>query len=1078
MLIGFTFSNSFAQKWREMMNDPNVNFYDVQEEFYKYHKKNQRRAKLLSLLNKENEKENEEQQEEFVQFKRWEWHTEQRVYPSGNRMAPINAFNNWMTEQQNAKFNTTMQLGNWSLMGPTTTIPTSGGGAGRMNCVRIHPTNSNIIYGGAAAGGFWISTNGGNSWATTTDNIPSLGVTAIAIDPVNTNIIYIGTGDGDGGDCNSVGVLKSTDGGLTWNSTGLNWLVQNGIQVSKLIIDPTNTNIIFAATSSGVFRSLDAAVTWARVLNNGGIKDIEFKPNSYNTIYACNANSFMRSTNGGNTFSIVTSGLPGTGSTSRLAIAVTEDDPTYVYVLASNTNGNGFKGLYKSTNSGSSFSQVSNSPNVLGWDSQGNDTGVQGWFDLAIDASPTNKNEVIVGGVNIWMSDDGGQTWALNAHWYGNGAPYVHADVHDLYYTSGTEFYVACDGGIFHTTNSGNTYSDLSNGLQIAQMYRLGCSFTDANLVIQGWQDNGTALYNSGSWDRVYGGDGMECLIDYSNANVMYCELYYGDILRSTNGGNSWVGITGSNLPETGDWVTPYVQDPVNPNTIYVGMNNVFKSTNQGNTWSQISTWGTSTLKCLAVAASNPNYIYASNGGTLYRTSNGGTSWTNLSNTLPGNTSITYLAISNTDPNKIWITLSGYQATSKVYTSDDGGQTWTNLTLNGGLPNLPANTIVNQTGTPNGVYVGTDVGVYYTDDSLGTWISFNNGLPNVDVNELEIHYPSGKLRAATYGRGLWETNLYNPASTAPITNFKAHKTLACPGDSIQFTDLTQNNPTSWSWIFPGGTPATSSIQNPVVYYNTPANFYNVELHTTNGNGADAMIKYGYMTVSANPVPTIQLSINDTICSNDYLLMYASQGVAYSWLPSGPQLSTYHPSTAGQYAVIVTDVFGCKDTSAYVTVVINQAPAAPVITQNDDTLCSNYTTGNQWYLNGVAINGATSQCYTVLAPGNYYCVYTDTNGCDVQSNTLIGMNDVNNWYSSFNVSPNPTTDLINIELTASLVADYIIELFDVAGKKVFTVNQKNTTVLSKKIDLSFLDKGSYNLVITTANGKVVKPIIKI
>ncbi len=290
MLIGFTFSNSFAQKWREMMNDPNVNFYDVQEEFYKYHKKNQRRAKLLSLLNKENEKENEEQQEEFVQFKRWEWHTEQRVYPSGNRMAPINAFNNWMTEQQNAKFNTTMQLGNWSLMGPTTTIPTSGGGAGRMNCVRIHPTNSNIIYGGAAAGGFWISTNGGNSWATTTDNIPSLGVTAIAIDPVNTNIIYIGTGDGDGGDCNSVGVLKSTDGGLTWNSTGLNWLVQNGIQVSKLIIDPTNTNIIFAATSSGVFRSLDAAVTWARVLNNGGIKDIEFKPNSYNTIYACNAN--------------------------------------------------------------------------------------------------------------------------------------------------------------------------------------------------------------------------------------------------------------------------------------------------------------------------------------------------------------------------------------------------------------------------------------------------------------------------------------------------------------------------------------------------------------------------------------------------------------------------------------------------------------------------------------------------------------------------------------------------------------------------------------------------------------------
>ncbi|HEY4798924.1 MAG TPA: hypothetical protein VII99_07600, partial [Bacteroidia bacterium] len=701
-------------------------------------------------------------------YKRWEWFVAPRVYPSGDR----SLLSKGMYEARdkylgnaNAKINPTiMQSGNWSLLGPTTSIPTGGGGAGRINCLAIDPANTNNLFVGSPAGGLWKSTNGGTTWSTKTDNLSVLGISDIAIDPVNPNVMYVATGDGDGGDSYSVGLLKSTDGGNTWNITGLSFSVIQNAEMSRVLVNPNNTNIVFAGTGMGVFRSTDAGVTWVKTLNISGIKDLEFKPGNPNVVYASSANGFYRSSNGGLSFATIYSGLPGSGS-SRMAIAVTPADSNYVYVLAGKSSNQGFLGLYRSIDGGTSFTAQSSSPNLLGWASNGSDVsaGGQAWYDLGFAASPTNKDEIVTGGVNIWRSTDGGVTWTINAHWTGSGAPYVHADIHTLMYLpgDGTTVFAGCDGGFFKTTNNGAAWNNLSNGLQVAEMYRLGCSATNPNIVLQGWQDNGTNEWSSGTWSQVIGGDGMECFVDWFNPSYMYGETYNGAFNRSANGGSSFAPIT-TGITETGAWVTPWGIDPKNPQTLYAGFSNVWKSTNRGTSWAKISSISAGQLESLTEAPSNPNYIYTASSGAIYKTTNGGTSWTNITTGLPG-AAITYITVSGKDPNRIWVSLSGYTNGNKVFKSVNGGASWINVSYD--LPNIPANCVVADTSSSlEGIYVGTDLGAYYIDSTRTSWIPFSNGLPNVKVDELEIQYSSKKLRAATYGRGLWETKLFSPAS--------------------------------------------------------------------------------------------------------------------------------------------------------------------------------------------------------------------------------------------------------------------------------------------------------------------------
>ncbi len=783
--------------------DPKENFYVTQQRYNKYFKEHEKEeAKERHEKSGKDLKIGSYEEQElggYELYKRWENFMAPRVYPSGDKTLASKAYEEYqkyLSQNSSQKnISSSIMSSTWQPIGPFG--DPSGSNAGRINAVEFDPVNPTGYWACAPDGGLWSSTNTGSSWTTNTDLLSAIGVSDVVFDPTNNQNMWMASGDGDAGDCYSIGVLKSTNGGVTWAATGLTFPISSGYRIWKLLINPLNKNCIFAATNGGLYRTRNGGTTWS-VVQAGAISDIEYRPGDTTTVYCCST-SFYQSTNGGTSFTNITSGLPTSASNNRLAIAVTPANNTYVYVVASSSANSGFLGFYQSTNNGTTFVSKATTPNLLGWASAGNDVGGQGWYTLSIAASPTNANEVVVGGVNMWRTTNQGTNWSLFAHWTGSGAPYVHADIHDIKYRSGTALYISCDGGVFQTTNSGTSFNAMNGNMNIAEIYKIGGSTNTYSRAITGHQDDGTNLF-TGGWSGTMGGDGMDCFIDATNDNVMYGEQYNGSFNRTLNGGASWTGIT-TGMTGTGAWVTPWHQDPAVANTIYGGRVQMFKSTNQGTNWAQIGTLpGAGTIVEFAVAPSNNQIIYVLKSGAVYKTINGGTSWTTVTGTLPvGSAALTSIVVSNTDPNKAWVTFSGYSTGNKVYQTLDGAATWTNYST--GLPNLPTNRVLYWNGTPDGLYVGCDVGIYYRDNSMATWVIYNTGLPNVKVEDLSIFYPLGKLRAATYGRGVWEADLYNTGTMAPIASFTSDKQFICPTMTVNFTDLSSFAPTSWNWVF-------------------------------------------------------------------------------------------------------------------------------------------------------------------------------------------------------------------------------------------------------------------------------------
>jgi PKD repeat protein/photosystem II stability/assembly factor-like uncharacterized protein len=886
--------------WVKMMQNPNANFYEVQQAFYEYWQ-----GKTI------------QKGKGYKVFKRWEAYMTPRVYPTGEMTQASQAYPNFINWARTNPISTDKSTsGDWQLLGPVGAPSNSG--AGRLNFVRFDPTTTNTIYVGAPDGGLWKSTNAGASWMPMTDQLTVIGCTDIAIDPTNTQTMYLATGDGDAADSYSIGILKSTDGGLTWNTTGLNWSVNQGRTISKIIMNPSNSSNLLVASNVGIFRTTDAGVTWTQE-DNRSFKDMEFKPNDPNTIYAA-GDVFVKSTNNGDTWSTITSGVPNSSGVQRIAIAVTEANENYVYILVGNNSDQGLLGVYRSTNSGTSFTQRhSSSPNLLGWESDGSDDGGQAFYDLTIAASPLNAEVIVIGGVNLWRSTNGGSSFTINGHWWGDVAPYVHADHHDIVFLPGTSTYFSAnDGGLFKTTNNGSSWTDLSNNLAIAQQYRIGLSATTESLLVAGHQDNGTNKFSGTSWTNIYGGDGMDCFIDRTNNNTIIASYVYGEHLRSTNGGSTWTDIY-SSLPNgagNADWLSVLHQDPVTANTYYAGgRSQLYKTTNAGSSWTTLgSPSGNGNIVEFAIAPSNNQVIYALKSNGVSKSTNGGSSWTNISSGLPTSSqSPTYVTTSNTDANVVYVTFSGYNASNKVFKSTNGGSTWTNIST--GLPNVPCNTIVFHNGSADeSVYIGTDVGVFYRNNNLSSWLMFSNGLPRVAVRDLEIFYPTLRLRAGTYGRGTWDSDLYSN-SAPPVADFMASSTSILTGQSITYSDLTTGLPTSYDWSFEGGDPSISTSINPIVTYNT-AGIYTVSLTVTNDFGTDTETKINYVTVSDPVLPVADFTANHTtICPYQGIRFTSTstgEPISHSWSFPGAETTSsteqnpiVYYITPGVYSVTLT-----------------------------------------------------------------------------------------------------------------------------------------------------------------------------
>ncbi len=854
-----TTTGLFAQEWVESMQDYNVNFYKVQEQFNTYWEKAEKKA--------EKDKKTMLQGEAgkglgYAQYKRWEHFWEERVAPSGNRPNPTLL---WQEAVAASGAVAGSNAGDWEAIGPfdAPNPPNSPyPGIGRINCITFHPTNGNIVWAGTPAGGLWKSTDGGVNWSTNTDQLPNLGVSAIAIDPQHPDTMFIATGDRDAGDTYSFGILKSTNGGLTWNATGLSFSIAQNVRACDLYIVPTNTQIVIAATRNGMYRTTDGGTTWTGV-KAGPFNQIAEDPSNPNKLFAGTTGSptrIYRSVDFGATFTQLSTGLP-TSNINRVEIVVSPQDSNYVYAVYSNGS-NGFDGLYQSTDGGDTWTQKSSTPNILGSSASGSGSGGQGWYDLCIAVSPTNKNQVFVGGVNIWRSNNQGAGWICVGSGYSSSVPYVHPDIHYFKWQPGTNhLYTGSDGGVFKTANTGTSWIPLYYNMNITQYYKISQSETNASILLGGAQDNGTHLKTGTFWDFVNGGDGMDNAIDHDNNMIMFASSQYGNFSRSINGGNSFYYLSALPPNGTGNWVTPIEIDPSNANKVYIGYDKVWRSIDKGITWAATSaqTVGTGNIDIMAIAPSNGQILYVSIDEKLYKSTNGGSSWTQLFS-LSGTSRITGITISTVDANHVWVTRSGYISGQKVYESGNGGTSWGNRS--GSLPNLPVNCIVYENGSLDGVYIGTDVGVYYRDATMTDWAPFYLGLPNVVVRDLEIHYPTNTLRAGTYGRGMWQTPLFSNFFNTPIADFTANPAAICTtNDIVTLTDKTAFGPSSWSWsIYPNtftyvnGT--SDSSQNPQVKF-TAKGQYSITLTATNGYGSNTKTIAKIIAVGGQPLPFVE-----------------------------------------------------------------------------------------------------------------------------------------------------------------------------------------------------------------------------
>ncbi len=812
---------SIAQPVVNATNASPVKLSDVIE---KYKKEHEEQGVTTRETDDETDAGNSEKEGGEYFYNRWLWYWKQHLDQDGYMVSPIKTWQEWQTYLQNNTLNntaakTTGNNAQWVFEG-TDSSGANGSGVGRINVVTFDPVDSNTFWIGSPGGGAWKTTNKGTTWTCMTDQNPLIAVSDIAINPLNANTVYLCTGDVDGGDYYSIGVLKSYDGGQSWSNIGPAWTTNNLREANSMVINPLDTNTIIMAASDGIRRSTNGGTTWT-IVAGGYFKQVLYNPSDTNVLYAVTylqpgssgSPQIFRSANGGLTW---TSVMLLSGAT-RIALAVTNANAAVVKAVAAKESDYSLFGIYGSTDTGKTFTvtykdscnganSVTGRPNILGDNTNGSDcTYGQGWYDLCIAINPTNANNVFVGGINTWYSTNGGTSWTISNHGYGGSGAKVHPDKHCLKFNplNSHRLYEGNDGGIYWSDNassSTSTWNNATNGLGVTEFYRVAVSGV-ATYEVAGAQDVGCKYVQNKKYKDANGGDGMECQMDYADSTVYYCESEYGAINRHTLAGASTA--ISNNIPYLANeqaaagWVTPYIIEPTCHTCLLAGFQRVYKSTNEGTTWTPMGTAALTTDDLLRVVTTlaDSNTIYALDDGQhkAYFTHNGGTTWGSINTRYSGSPSD--IKADPHNKNRVWITYSGYGGGS-VAEFDSSNTTsippyWTSMTYN--LPLVPVNCIEIDTSNMS-LYIGTDVGVFYKDTTMSDWQAYNTGMPVVRVDDIQINYAKNEVWAATYGRSLWKSPKQTGFLGVSIVPFALNSLIVSPNPNHgSFTINVTNN---------------------------------------------------------------------------------------------------------------------------------------------------------------------------------------------------------------------------------------------------------------------------------------------
>lgn len=714
-----------------------------------------------------------------------------RAYP--NEDIPADAFFNAYKEMQEVRLNKTFKFGSnnhWQTFGPHNT-------GGRTLSLAFNPQNPNTIYAGSASGGLWRSYTAGvgvDAWHYVSTGFPVLGVSSITFVPNDSNTIYLGTGEvynyagaGHGAAYRNlrgtygIGILKTTDGGRSWFKS-LDWSYSSQKGVWAVKVNPLNPNTVFANTTEGVFRSYDGGLKWTQVNNIIMGTDIEINPVDTNIILSSHGNfasegfGIYRSSDGGDTWNHITEGLPATFN-GKILLDIYKENPDIVYASIGHgfTSTTGASWLCKSTDSGLTWTILT----------QTDYSKHQGWFshDVAIDQM--NPNNLIVIGIAVWKSTDGGSTiiqkstGTLNLGRPPIGGPdggpdYTHADAHTIiqHPLHQNVFYIGTDGGVFRTTDSGETFQACNGRYQTTQFYNgTSSSQLDSLKAVGGLQDNSTVIYDGDlAWIRVIGGDGSWTSIDPADDNNIYASWQSLNMLRSTDGGVNFTTITPPASTRT-CFIAPFRSFPGDHSIIYAGRDKIFKSTNSGTNWT--ATNNNTTLDgnpaiAIEVSYQTSDKVYVATApynlarGNVFRTIDGGISWTNITGILPDRFP-SDISVDPLNDNNVYVTFYGF-GTGHIFKSTDSGDSWIDISDN--LPDIPAPAVIVDHNNSNHIYVGTDIGVFVSVTGGGYWQDFNNGLPDVvQAMDFNITKVNNVIRVMTHGNGAYERNLLSQIIT-------------------------------------------------------------------------------------------------------------------------------------------------------------------------------------------------------------------------------------------------------------------------------------------------------------------------
>lgn len=662
---------------------------------------------------------------------------------------------------------------------------------GRVVDLAMDPVTPNRIYAAMASGGIFRSDDSGVNWTPIFDDQTTLTIGDIAIDPNASNVLWAGTGEANGHSFSwfGMGIFKSTDTGATWEHKGL----ENTRYIGRVVVDANDgdrvwvaaTGVLYGTDSNrGVYRTTDGGDNWSQVLyvnDSTSCIDIVTHPTNTDTIFAAMwervrglnyrtsagpASGIYRSYNGGTSWTKLGGGLPTGSSVGRIGVAISPDQPQRIY--ASIEAASSFDGVYRSDDLGTTWSKV-------GGTQLNGTTSSFGWYFGQVRTHPDDADYVYQFGVSLNRSTNGGTSWS--------GITGIqHVDFHAMAFDpfSTQRIFSGNDGGVYVSQDRGSSWTKLFNQ-PTNQFYAVEIDPHNPARLYGGTQDNGTMRTTTGATDdyqSIFGGDGFVCLVSPSDSATIFVEYQNGNMFKSTDYAQnfSW-GLNGVDGGDRRNWNTPYIFDPSNDQTMYYGTYRVWKSTDEANNWTAISNDLTNgnqganfgTITALATSPSNGSYILAgTDDGNVWLTTNGGAglSWSNVAVSLP-NRWVTQVAFDLLDEQVAYVTFSGLrwdEEISHIYRTDNAGASWTDISAN--LPETPINGMLVDPDYGNILYVATDLGVYWSNDTGGTWAVLGTGLPGVSTYELKMHHATRLLVAGTHARSIWSLDMSQATSVA------------------------------------------------------------------------------------------------------------------------------------------------------------------------------------------------------------------------------------------------------------------------------------------------------------------------